>query len=68
MSRNKHYSPAIDRFVVKALYHEARGRGVAMTTLTNQLLEEALRGGEGWRQAQNETMMLQERPPTEPVR
>ncbi len=68
MSRNKHYSPAINRFVVKALYHEARGRGVAMTVLTNQLLEEALKGGEGWRQAQSETMTMQESPTTEPVR
>ena len=47
MPRPQHYSPAINRFLVKALYHEAQGRGIAMTTLTNQLLEEALTGPGG---------------------
>ncbi len=60
MPRQSQYSPAIDRFLVKALYHEAKGRGVPMTTLTNQLLEQALRGREGWIKAQEEMAQMQE--------
>src|SRR5882762_8962486 len=46
--RPKHYSPAINRFLVSVLYHEAKGRGMPMTTLANQLLSKALTGGNGW--------------------
>jgi hypothetical protein len=56
--RPKHYSPAISRFLVSVLYHEAKGRGVHMTTLTNQLLSKILTGGEGW---QKTMMQLQEK-------
>lgn len=42
MPRSRHYSPAIDRFLVSVLYHEARHRNMPMTRLTNQLLKEAL--------------------------
>jgi hypothetical protein len=58
----KHYSPEIRRFLVTVLYHEARGRGVPMTVLTNQLLETALAGSQGWKQAE-QAMQLQEQPP-----
>ncbi len=61
MPRAQHYSPAIDRFLVKALFHEAQGRGIPMTTLTNTLLTEALRGREGWLKAQQETIQIQEK-------
>ena len=47
----KHYSPAINRLLVSALYHEAKGRGLKMTALVNQLLAEALTGSSGWQQA-----------------
>ena len=48
MPRSRHYSPAIQRFLVSALYHEARRQKVPMTTLTNQLLEQSLKGSPGW--------------------
>ena len=63
MSRPTHYSPAINRFIVSALYHEANGRGVPMTKLTNELLQKALAGTEGWKKAE-EAMVLREEPPT----
>ena len=62
MRRPLHYSPAIERFLVSALYHEAHGRGMPMTKLANELLEKALLGTEGWRKAE-ESMQLQETPP-----
>ena len=43
MPRAKHYSPEIKRFLVTVLYHEARGRGVPMTVLTNQILQDGLK-------------------------
>lgn len=44
----KHYSPAIKRFLVCALYYEAKARGVKMTVLVNQPLTESLKQGPGW--------------------
>ena len=62
MSRtHRHYSPEVRRFLVTVLYHEAKAQKVPMTVLTNQLLERSLRGGEGWRKAQ-EQCGLQEEP------
>lgn len=49
--RRKRYSPAIHRFIVSCLYHEAKRRGVKMTVLANQLLINALSGGDGWQAA-----------------
>ena len=60
MAKHRHYSPAISRFVVSALYHEAQFRGVPMTKLTDTLLSQALRDTEGWRQA--ETLRVAEDP------
>ena len=51
MARPTHYSPVIDRFLVSALYHEARRRNVPMTRLVDALLADALRDSEGWRTA-----------------
>jgi hypothetical protein len=59
MPRSKHYSPEIRRFLVSVLYHEAKGRGVPMTSLTNEILRQGLAGTEGWKKAE-ETMRLQE--------
>jgi hypothetical protein len=61
MARRRHYSPQLGRFLVCVLYHEARRRGQPMTALANQLLESALAGSEGWRQAE-EAMRLAEKP------
>ena len=51
MPQSKHYSPAINRFLVSVLYHEARAKRVPMTSLVNQILTERLTGGDGWRRA-----------------
>ncbi len=42
MSRPRHYSPAIKRHLVTALYHHAKRQGRPMTHLTNEILERAL--------------------------
>ncbi len=52
MPRPRHYSPAIQRFLVSVLYHEARSQKIPMTQLTNQILEERLKGSTGWLIAQ----------------
>jgi len=52
MPRPQHYSPAIDRFLVSCLYHEAKAQRKPMTVLTNQLLQTALAGSDGWKKAQ----------------
>jgi hypothetical protein len=62
MPRPKHYSPTIDRFLTSVLYHEARRQKKPMTTLTNGLLEQALRNSDSWHQAQS-VMVFKEGPP-----
>jgi hypothetical protein len=62
MPRPQHYSPAINRFIVSALYHESKAKGVPMTKLTNELLQKALAGSDGWKKAL-QAMLLQEEPP-----
>ena len=61
MPRSRHYSPAISRFMVSVLYHEAKARKVPMTTLTDQLLRQALVNSKGWKQA--ESLKIAESPP-----
>jgi hypothetical protein len=51
MSRLRPYSPQLSRFIVSALYHEAKCRRMPMTRLADQLLHEALIGTTGWRKA-----------------
>jgi hypothetical protein len=55
----KHYTPALSRFNVCALYHEAHRRGIPMTKLTDEIVSAALRGTLGWQQA-TEAMEAQE--------
>jgi hypothetical protein len=62
MPRPHHYSPAIDRFLVSVLYHEAKRQRKPMTQLTNNLLETALRGTNSWRKAEN-AIAQKENPP-----
>lgn len=59
MARPKHYSPEIKRFIVSALYHEAKARGVPMTALTNELLTNALMHTDSWKKAE-ESMHLKD--------
>jgi len=51
MSRPRHYSPQVSRFLVSVLYHQAKHRKIPMTKLTDELLQNALRGSPGWIQA-----------------
>jgi hypothetical protein len=62
MARTAHYSPAIDRQVVCALYHEAKRRHQPMTKLVNELLSGVLRDTEGWRTALTQLTIVQEQP------
>lgn len=48
MSRPRHYSPQICRFLVSVLYHEAKHRKIPMTKLVDDLLRQSLQGTEGW--------------------
>ena len=58
----KHYTPPLSRFLVCALHHEAKARGIPMTHLAQQLVEAGLRGTPGWHKAkaQLETMQVEE--------
>ena len=62
MGRPAHYSPAIDRQIVCALYHEARHRHKPMTKLANELLASVLRDTHGWQTALDQQSILQEQP------
>jgi hypothetical protein len=42
MQKNKWYSPQLSREIVSRLYHLAKSESLPMTTVANQLLEEAL--------------------------
>jgi len=52
MAKATHYSPRISRFLVSALYHEAKRRHIPMTKLTDELLHNQLAGSQGWIMAQ----------------
>jgi len=60
MSRPTHYVPAVSRFIIKALFHEARHRQMPMTRLLDQLLRDALQGTRGWHLAEAETAAVQQ--------
>ena len=62
MARTAHYSPAIDRQVVCALYREAKRRHQPMTKIVNELLSGVLRDTEGWQTALNQLSIVQEQP------
>ena len=51
MAQSRHYSPQLSRFIVSVLYHQAKHCKVPMTKLTDELLQNALRGTPGWIQA-----------------
>jgi hypothetical protein len=52
MAKPTCYQPAISRFLIRALYHEGKRRGVPMTRLVDELLTGALKGSPGWRLAE----------------
>ena len=55
----KHYTPPLSRFIVCALYHEARQRRIPMTQLANDLIELALKETPGRKQAQVQQEAMQ---------
>ena len=58
--RNKHYTPSLSRFLVRALYHEAKAQNLPMTKLANRIVEAGLRGTGGWQKAQELESALRE--------
>jgi hypothetical protein len=42
MTRPRWYSPQLSREIISRLYHKAKAEGIAMTTLLNQIVEQAL--------------------------
>ena len=65
MARPRHYSPAISRFLVSVLYHEAKARKMPMTKLTDMLLRRSLVESEGWQRT--ESLRLAEEPTSPPA-
>jgi hypothetical protein len=55
MPRPSHYSPAIERFLVRVLYYEAQYREIPMTQLTNEILKRSLSESVGWQMATQAT-------------
>ena len=53
MAKHRHYSPALSRFIVSVLYHEAKARNIPMTKLTEELLRQALIDSTGWKTAES---------------
>lgn len=59
MAKSTHYTPPLSRFIVCALFHEAKERGIPMTQLANDLIESSLKDSSGWQKAR-EQMQLSE--------
>jgi hypothetical protein len=57
MARSTHYTTPLSRFIVSALYHEAKARKIPMTRLANNLIELALKETPGWKEAQAQEAM-----------
>jgi hypothetical protein len=64
--KKKHYSPVLSRFVVSALYHEARSQKLPMTVLADQILTNGLKRTHGWQTAES-SQVSENAPPTRPV-
>lgn len=60
MARPRHYSPALERFLVSVLYFEAKRQKVPMTQLANGILKQSLTGSEAWKEAET-AWQLQEK-------
>ena len=56
MKRQSVYQPGVKPHLIKALYHEAKLRGVPMTVLINDLLTKVLLATPGMRLAREETL------------
>ena len=60
MAKSTHYTPPLSRFLVCALYHEAKQRRIPMTRLVNNLVEAGLKESPGWKEAQAQEARLGE--------
>jgi hypothetical protein len=47
----KHYTPHLSRFIVCALFHQAKVRSIPMTQLANEIMRAGLMETPGWQQA-----------------
>ena len=56
MTRQSVYQPGVKPHLIKAIYHEAKLRGVPMTVAINDLLTEVLSATRGMRLAREETL------------
>ena len=56
MTRQNVYQPGVKPHLIKALYHEAKLRGVPMTVLINDLLTKVLNKTQGMHLAREETL------------
>lgn len=56
----KHYTPPLSRFIVSVLYHEARVRGIPMTQLANELVQDALKDSPGWKHAEEQARLAED--------
>ena len=65
MAKALYYSPRISRFLVSALYHEAKRRQIPMTKLADELITRQLDGTEGLRTAQES--IIAETPTNSPI-
>lgn len=63
MAKSRHYSPALSRFMVSVLYHEAKAQGIPMTRLVDRVLRQALDGSEGWKTTQSLKLETQQTVP-----
>ena len=65
MAKALYYSPRISRFLVSALYHEAKRRQIPMTKLADELITRQLDETEGLRTAQEN--IIAENPTNSPI-
>ena len=58
----KHYTPPLSRFLVCALFQQAKVRSMPMTQLANEIMQAGLKETPGWKraQAQQEAMRMGE--------
>jgi len=57
----KHYTPPLSRFLVCALFHQAKVRSIPMTQLANEIMQAGLKDSPGWKQAQAQQEAMQMR-------
>ncbi|MDF1713793.1 MAG: hypothetical protein P1U90_16270 [Akkermansiaceae bacterium] len=56
MTRQNVYQPGVKPHLIKAIYHEAKLRGMPMTVVINDLLTQVLLATPGMRLAREETL------------